>query len=156
MACTGVLENRHCWLLSPSYLHAFPLLREADCWECCGGNGVNHWFRWIPFDCFHYRLGSVLLDAWCFIKWMEVWVVPSLFHYWLLLASIVILHDTRLSVFQELSVLSPVLSAPDYIQVPQTLTMLCTSFLRILLVLNSDKLLMTATAIYIVFVVCWL
>jgi hypothetical protein len=85
---------------------------------------------------------------------MKVWVVPSLFQNRLLLASIVILHDTRLSVFQELSVLSPVLSAPDYIQVPQTLTMLCTSFLRILLVLDSDKLLMTATAIYIVFVVC--
>ena len=85
---------------------------------------------------------------------MKVWVVPSLFQNRLLLASIVILHDTRLSVFQELSVLSPILSAPDYIQVPQTLTMLCTSFLRILLVLNSDKLLMTATAIYIVFVVC--
>lgn len=85
---------------------------------------------------------------------MKVWVVPSLFQNRLLLASIVILHDTRLSVFQELSVLSPILSAPDYIQVPQTLTMLCTSFLRILLVLYCDKLLMTATAIYIVFVVC--
>ena len=156
MARTGVLENRHCWLLSPSYLNAFPVLRQVDCWECCGGNSVNHWFRWIPFDCLHYRLGSVLLDAWCFIEWMEVWVVPSLFNNRLLLASIVILHDTRLSVFQELSVLSPVLSASNYVQVPQTLSTLCTSFLRILLVLDCDKLLMTATAICIVFVVCWL